>query len=167
MRVSDIIKNDFAALRGLSTATIYRHSKKLLLLGAEVRDGRLKNRKSGRKAKLSPQDIRSLKRGITVMREQHGTFSSKQLQEHCGLGHVSNSTVRRAIKRMGYKYLCSRKKGLMSVADMRQRVSFARKVQKRFGKLKDHQLQLWKDGINVYVDAVGFQYKVSNILDIC
>ena len=55
---------------------------------------------------------------------------------------ASNRTVRRCLKRHGYHFLQARKKGLMSSADLKKRVAFAKKVKKMLG--------FFLDGVNFY-----------------
>ena len=45
---------------------------------------------------------------------------------------ASNRTVGRCLKQHGYHFLQARKKGLMSSADLKKRVAFAKKVKKTY-----------------------------------
>ena len=55
----------------------------------------------------------------------------------------------------GYRYLHSRKKGVLTRKDLNIRYKFAKKV----GKLLAPTV--WKDGIAFYLDGVGFTHKVN------
>ena len=101
LRVCDIIGRRYPAFNSLSSATVYRHAKKPLPETNTPRDGRFGNKSSGRKSKLTKHDIRQMKRGVAVIRQQCVTFTSTQLQEHCGIHNVSNGTFRRALRTLG------------------------------------------------------------------
>ncbi len=73
-------------------------------------------------------------------------------------GHVSERTVGRYLNAHGYFYLQSRKKGLMTQKDLKNRVRFARKMQ------RDYSANVWTREIGFYLDGVSFAYK-RNPLD--
>lgn len=132
-------------------AAVYKHARKPITDSAEE-DKRKAS--TGMPRKLNERDLRKLNRTIKELRVSQGSFSSRKLQLEAGLNHVSNRTVRRALKSMGYNYCRSRKKGLMSKKDLKQRLTFCRKVKKRnLGKT------FWRNGISFYFDATGFCYK--------
>ena len=136
-----------------SKASIYRHAKKPI---GEKRDCRIKNPKAGRPPKLTPRDIRSLERQIKVLRETTGYFAIKTLRTAAGIRtDVSDETVRRALRSMGYSFLHSRKKGLLKPGDLKKRLQYARKVKRILSK------EIWTKGIAFYLDGVGFQHKYN------
>ena len=68
-----------------SAATLYRHANKPLD-GTDRIDRRRENK--GRPRKLGARDLRRMRRQISVLREQYGTFSSRRLQLCCSANHV-------------------------------------------------------------------------------
>ena len=59
----------------------------------------------------------------------------------------------------GYKYLQSRKKGLLTEADLKAQLKYCRNIKKRnLGQV------FWNRGISFYLDGVGFEFK-TNPLD--
>ena len=99
----------------------------------------------GRRQKISPEQEALILGSIEELRDREGSFSSRRLMERTGIGHVSDRTVRRLL----------RKKGLMSQSDKDTRVTFARRMQ------ADYPLNVWKDSIAFYLDGVLFVYKTN------
>ena len=136
-----------------SKSAIYVHAKKPLC-GEVTVDKRKSN--VGRKKKLTLQDERKVKRSLMGLRKSAGSFTSRSIQADSGVNHVSNRTIRRSLNRAGYYYLQSRKKGLLLQKDLRNRLKFCRKIR----RLKLSQ-QFWREGISVYLDGKGFEYKTN------
>lgn len=140
--------------KGYSKAVIYRHCKKPL-------DGELKEDKRigsciGRPSKVSRLDHRNIKKAIPMLRETEGSFTSKRVQVETGLEHVSNRTVRRAMNRGGFKYLRSRKKGILNKSDIKKRLAYCK------DKIKNNICQdFWSYGVSFYLDGVGFVFKTN------
>ena len=153
LSVKDVMarRREFPAFSKYSAATLYRHATKPIG-GEEPIDKRTLNR--GRPRKLDDRDMRKVRRSVSLLRESHGSFSSQVLQHCTGqLSHVSNSTFRRYLRRMGYGYRVTRRKGMLLRKDLRARAKWCRRVQR--------YQNLWTDGIAMYVDAVGFEYKTN------
>ena len=73
-----------------------------------------------------------------------------------GLGNkASDETVRNLFKKKGYKFLHSRKKGLLKPKDLKERLKFPRKIKGIFKK------NIWTKGILFYLDGVGYQHKYN------
>ena len=71
-----------------------------------------------------------------------------------GLGNkVCNETVRKLLKKRGYKFLHYRKKGLLKPKDLNKRLKFSRNIKGIFKK------NIWTEGISLYLDEVGYQHK--------
>ena len=134
-----------------SKASIYKHAKKPLN-GEAARDKRKQNK--GRPRKLSLQDKRSIVRSLKSLREKEGSFTSKRIQHDSGVKHVSSRTIRNHLNQEGYRYLQTRKKGLLHAKDLKSRVRFCRKIKRQ--QLGD---EFWRTGISFYLDGKGFQYK--------
>jgi len=110
----------------------------------------------GRPSKLSERDRRKIKRCIEAIRqyEQDPNFSIGRVQVMCGLEtQCSTRTVNRAVQDMGYHYLNTRQKGLMSKKDHSIRVEFARKCAETVGP------DLWLSKVSMYYDGVAFYHK--------
>ena len=68
---------------------------------------------------------------------------------------VSDERVRRVLRDAGYRFLHSRKKGLLKKDDHKKRRKFAH----RFSKMLTDKF--WEEGISFYIDAAGFQHKYN------
>lgn len=117
-------------------------------------------RKRGPKFKLSERQQRQLIRAISVLRDRQGNFTCKRLMEEAGIEReqVSERTVCRYLNAHGYFYLQSRKKGLMTRKDLKNRVRFARKMQ------REYSANVWTSQIGFYLDGTSIAYK-RNPLD--
>ena len=74
-----------------------------------------------------------------------------------GLGSkVCNETVRNLLKSKGYKFLHSRKKGLLKPKDLKERLKFSRKTKWIFEK------NIWTEGTSFYLHVVGYQHKCNS-----
>lgn len=153
VKVADIIADTkrYPGFVPFSTATMYRHAN-YPLDGTDVFDKRSQNK--GRPPKLTDQDKRLIRRGVTRLREQEGTLSSRRLQSQTVGSRVSNMTLRRALHEFGFGYRRTRKKGVLTRNDLKKRLNFARKLKRlNLGK------SFWTSGISFYLDATGFIYK--------
>ena len=75
-----------------------------------------------------------------------------------GLGNkVCDQTVRNLLKKKGYKFLHSRKKGLLKPKDLKERLKFSRKIEGMFKK------NIWTEGISFSLDEVGYQHKYKPV----
>ena len=83
----------------------------------------------------------------------------KTLRNEAGLKHVSSSTVNRYLNKHKYKYLQSRKKGLLTAKNKKKRLQFVRKVMRLLPE------NFWRDGIQFYFDGVSFAYKTNPFND--
>ena len=93
-------------------------------------------------------------RELRKCRARIGSFSASRLRTAAGINQdVSLWTIRRALKRQGYHYLHSCKKGLLTRKDMSRRHQFARIIRRL---LPD---DFWKSGISFYIDGMSFVHK--------
>ena len=130
--------------------SIYRHAKKPV---EETKDRRHQNK--GRPKKTTPRDERNVMRALHGLRKNCAAFSSKRIQEEAGLSQTtSNKTVRRVLRRHGYKYVQTRKKGLLTEKDKKGRLAFAKENVKK-------PSEFWTNDINFYFDGVGFAHKFN------
>ena len=135
-------------------ATIYKHAKKPIN-GEPVFDKRTLNR--GRPRKLTSKDERMAVRKLLKLRSTERTFCSPRIQLEAGLLHVSNRTVRRALRRHGYKYLRSRRKGMLLLRDLPKRRAWCRITKLLLKRMPRY----FTDEVSMYVDGVGFEYKTN------
>ena len=152
--VYNIINNPhkYPTLAKFPERTLYRHAKKPL--EDEQVDGRKKNK--GRPKLMSQRDQNAIKRNISKLRISHGTFTSKDLQQAAGLTEkMSNFTFRRGLHKMGYKWRNTRRKGRLLPSDLKLRLNYCRKMKRQ--NLAGNNL--WTEGIALYIDGVGFEYK--------
>ena len=109
-------------------------------------DGRKANKR--RPSKMTKHDERLLLRNVNT------SFNVQTLRNEAGLKHVSTRTVNRYLNKHKYKYLQSRKKGLLTAKDKKMRLQFARKVVRLLPK------RFWRDDIQFYFDGVSFAHKI-------
>ena len=114
-----VIKKRFSQF---SVATVWRHAVKSASRSATSSKGS----NSGRERKLSNRDERAIIRALLSLTELEGNFSARRVQVMAGMEHVHVRPIRRVLNRHAYAYHQARKKGLMSAADRRRRVSFAK-----------------------------------------
>ena len=94
---------------------IYQHAKKPK--ADKTADKRKQNH--GRLRKISPRDKRPILRQIPILREQYGSFVVKGLRYAVGVRKdVSDETGRPILRGAGYRFLRSRKKGLLKKNDL-------------------------------------------------
>ena len=129
-----------------SLSTVYRHATK------DERDNRTRKKKIGRPRIVTDRDERKLVLVLKKLRKTDGFLNSKKLQLQAGLTHLSSRTVRAILKKHGYKYLQSRRKGLLSRNDLKRRLRFAR------GIIKNYPEDVW---ICFYLDASSFVHKTN------
>jgi len=137
-----------------SKSAVYIHCKKPLE-GNVIHDRRVGSGR-GRPSKLTAREKRNVKNEIPKLRQTEGSFTSKRVQLRCGLGHVSNRTVRRAMNNSGFKYLRSRKKGILTKEDIKKRLKYCRE------KVRNNvDQEFWSYGVSFYLDGTGFAYKTN------
>ena len=126
--------------------SIYRH--------ATAKDPPIDKRKfnKGRPKKVTEREERLIKRTLLTLRQQRASFSAKHIHDSTNLRHLSINDIRRTLKKLGYSYRQSRKKGLLSAKDKTKRLQYAREMQ---GK----PANFWKEEITFYFDGVGFAHR--------
>ena len=152
--VAKIKKEKPSLVAGIPSATLYRIAKKPL--GQPIHDSRIKNK--GRPPLMTCRDTRRVIKEITHLQELNIAFNSLELQTCLNITNMSNLTFRRHLKIMGYQYLTSRRKGLMTREDKKKRVAFAKEIKGKY-KTLDEQTDFWRNGISMYTDIVGFEFK--------
>ena len=111
--------------------TIAYHAKRKQ--NDESADGRVRNK--GRPRILTSRDCRRIKNEIAILREfDTCNFSAGKLQRICDLNEkCSTSTIYRRLKELGYRFMNTRQKGLMSKRDHELRLKFAKKCVAKIG----------------------------------
>ena len=131
--------------------SIYRHMK--LPIGDCTEDKRHNN--CGAPKKLTVRDERNILRQIPLLREHlYGAFHLNDIRNAADIPRsISDSTLRRVLHRAGYKYRPSARKGVLSAADARARLKYARNAQRTLSA------DFWKNEICFYLDGTAFVYK--------
>ena len=134
-----------------SRATVFRHVKRPI-----KREFDKRKNNPGRPRKLTERDERNLIRHIHRLRHSIGPFTLRKLALEAGIQdeHVSMSTIGRVLRKHGYRYRHSRRKGIMKRSDFQKRLAFARSAL-RFPK------NFWMNRINFYLDGTGFTHKTN------
>lgn len=150
-RDKDFKTADICKKSGISRATVYRIKRE------KQWEGKGKNIKKmgGRPRKLNGRDERKILRALKSLRRTEGNYSTAQIMSTAGISarQVSTRTVRRYLNKNGYFSLQARKKGLLSEADCKKRLKFAKQMKSQYPP------EVWKDHIAFYVDGVSFTYK--------
>ena len=126
-----------------SRTSLYRHAVKSID-STQVCDKRKFNK--GRRKKVTVREERVILREIRKLRKEFGSFAIKRLRLVSGQGNkICDETVRNLFKKKRYKFLHSRKKGLLKPKDLKERQKFSRKVKGTFKK------NIWTEGISSYM----------------
>ena len=135
-----------------SKTSIHRHSK--LPITDINTDKRQKNK--GRSQKLDERDSRKIINSLHELRETVGNFSSTNIQRNSGISEkeVSNRTIRRRLRKLGYGYNQCRRKGQLLEDDLKRRLKFARQC-------KHLPETFWQEGIGFYLDGTGWVHKTN------
>ena len=151
---SDLTVREIVHLCGISRASVYR------CLNTNTCD---KNRQSrgtrGRPRAITGREERVIERNINKLRKQEGNFSCHRIRAESGLHHVSSWTVNRTLKRMGYRFMEARKKGILTDKDYSERRQFARTVKRTYPE------DFFQNGICFYLDGVSFYHKTNPLDD--
>lgn len=138
-----------------SLATIQRHATADINFTTRSITKEGSKPKRGRKKVIDARGERNLVRTLKYNRDKGIPFTSRRLQMESGLLHASNRTVRRTLNKNGFKYLQARRKGLMSRADHKKRVAFARKM------IRDHDETFWENDLSFYLDGTSWVFKTN------
>ena len=108
----------------------------------------------GRPKLIDAQSERKILRTVDKLRQESPTFTVKQLVQESGvsLQMASRRTFSRMLNSNGYRYLISRKKGLLNKKDLSKRLQYARKM-KRVSE------EFWTNEVAFYLDGVSFVHK--------
>ena len=138
-----------------SGTSLYRHAVKSID-SIQIFDKRKFNK--GTPKKVSLREERIILREIRNLREEFGSFAIKRLRLVSGIvDKACDETVRNLLKSEGYKFLISRKKGLLKPKDLKERLKSSRKIKRIFKK------NIWTEGMSFYLDGVGYQQKYNPV----
>jgi len=109
-------------------------------------DKRHKNK--GRTRGLTQHDERQVLRCIPRLRKTKGQFTSIDFQNESATTHVTNKTPCNYLHRHDIHYLRSRKKGILSLKNLKKRTTYCRKAQ-----VMKLDLEFWTKHILFYLDS--------------
>ena len=99
----------------------------------------------------------SVIRSLVSLRENAGTFSSRDFENGCRHEHkVSSDTIKRCLKKHGYEYFHCPKKGLLTKEDLVKRLKFAKKC-------KQLNENIWTVAVSFYFDGNGCVHKTNPV----
>ena len=115
----------------------------------------------GRRKLLTSRDERKLKRAIMQLRENSPNFTVMEVVQRSGIS-ATKATYRtfvRYVKRLGYGFFQSRKKGVLTSKDYKIRRKFARLMGSK-------PVDYWTKDVAFYLDGVSFVYKSNPMSDV-
>ncbi|XP_020908732.1 uncharacterized protein LOC110250293 [Exaiptasia diaphana] len=119
----------------------------------------VETKRRGRKRKLSERDVRQLDRAVKDLRRNNVNFTAMDVVKHAGFkgDEAHKRTFTRYLNSLGYKYLITRRKGLLSDVDKTKRLQYARAML----KLLQEYPSFYINHIGFYLDAVSFVHKYN------
>ena len=149
-----------AELCNVSKSSVWRISRE-----TRQRSKRALGRASqrGRPRKLTEKEARLLLRCVARLRHEEGNFNASNVMDRAGISKhdVSVRTVTRLLNENGYFYLVARKKGILTAADVKNRLSYAKYCKKHRPK------NYWTDQVSFYLDATSFAHKTNPFEQAC
>lgn len=162
-----LLKNEFnysyrkiAMKTNMSKSSVLRVVKQGERRNEQIPKGQITKRKRGPRQLLTERDKRKLKRAIMTLREKNPNFTVMEVVQCSGVSvnAASYRTFLRHIKKMGYGYYQSRKKGVLTKKDFKRRRKFARSM------VTKHE-DFWTKHVAFYLDGVSFVYKTNPMSD--
>lgn len=113
--------------------------------------------KRGRPRKINDRMKRLLQRNLLKIREEYPNETVEELVKECGFTQrtVSLRRYARCLNELGFRYLQTRKKGLLKPSDRKLRLQFARKMNRE----EKNNPGFWKEEVGFYLDGVSLVYK--------
>ena len=108
----------------------------------------------GRKRKLTERTEKRLIRNISKIRKVDKNWTVRNLMDLTDLTDITERSIQRYLNRNNYHHQVARKKGVISIKDCQQRLTFAKANQKR-------EQSFWEEHIAFYFDGAGFQHKIN------
>lgn len=149
---------EIAKMTNMSKSTVHRISQNKKQLLGQVQTSKIK-RKPGRKPKLTERHKRMLVRSLKRLRQRSVNFTSYDLVRDSGIDAsiAHRRTITRYLNKMGYYFMQSRKKGLLTEKDKKQRLQYAKNMR---GVLKMYP-DFYCNHIAFYLDGVSFIHKYN------
>uniref|UniRef100_A0A7M5UT04 Transposase Tc1-like domain-containing protein n=1 Tax=Clytia hemisphaerica TaxID=252671 RepID=A0A7M5UT04_9CNID len=106
---------------------VQRHAK------GQIGDSTLRKENAGGcPSKATDQDRRAIVRAVNTLRRTEGAnFTSGRIKVIAGVTRLSNRTLNRILNQGGYRYLQGRRKGLLTLADLKKRLKFCKAIRRR------------------------------------
>lgn len=147
---SNLTVNEIVEKCGVSRSTVFRSVKP-----KEKSNNR--GGKAGRRRKFNQREERRIRRAIHSLRKREGNFTAKRLMVELGVPpmQVSVRTVQRHLHRMGYSYVHSRRKGVLTEKDRKRRLGFAKDFKRNYRE------EFWTEDVCFYFDGVSFFHKFN------
>lgn len=153
---------EIAKMSKISKSTVHRiwKNRKNLFTSGEV--SRVK-RKPGRKPLLNERHKRMLMRTIKKMRMKNVNFTTRSLLREAGIDQsmANRRTFTRYLNRMGYFFMQSRKKGLLTEKDKKLRLQYAKTMKAVLKQWPEY----YTKHISFYLDGVSFVHKYNPMRD--
>ena len=161
-----LLRNGGMSLRNIAEACSISHSSvsritKTPLLGKRDKK-RTRNHPTirssrGRPKTLSLRTERYLERELNKMQQTEGTFYVSDLMTRTGIPSevISPRSVRRCLNRKGYRFVQTRRKGVLTAQDFSTRARFAKRVLRTFPE------EFWTHDVAFYLDGVSFTFKTN------
>lgn len=129
-----------------------------------VRGNRTEIKKSGKRGRrriLTLRDRRKLNRALISLRQEDPNFTVMDVVKRSGipLNTAHYRTFHREIRKLGYAFRPSRKKGILTDKDLKVRRQFAR------SRLDDCSADYWTKDVAFYLDGVSFVFKGNPMSD--
>ena len=126
--------------------SIYRHTVRAF----DSVEGDKRKPNPGRPRKLTDRDERAINQEIPKLRDSVGSFTTKSLKVTAGINErVCDETLHHTLKKFGYGYYHSCKKGLLKIKDVKAR------------RKKSLEEKIWTEDVTFYFDGATFQHKYN------
>ena len=147
---SNLTVNEIVKKCRVSRSTLFRSVK-------EKEECKKQGKSAGRRRKFNEREERRIRRAIHSLRRRQGNFTAKGLLVELRIPptEVSVRTVQRHLHRMGYSYVHSRRKGVLSDKDRKQRLAFAKHFK------RNYRQDFWTKDVCFYFDGVSFYHKFN------
>ena len=144
---SNLSYRQIAAKCGVSKSSVER------IINEKAKIPKVKSER-GRPKLIDARSERKILRTVDKLRQESPNFTVKQLVQESGvsLQMASRRTFSRMLNSNGYRYLISRKKGLLNKKDHSKRLQYARKM-KRVSE------EFWTNEVAFHLDGVSFVHK--------
>ena len=120
---------------------------------------RTKNKGTGRPPVLKEREKAKFLRTFKKMRDENANVRVVDIARESQITDVSYRSLVRILNKAGYRGLRPRQKGVISNADRRHRVRYAKEA------FKKYEENFWTDDVLIYLDCVSFIHKQNPYRD--